>query len=811
MKPSKLKFVKEFLHNMGYRPEENADANHLILNINSSLQSKVILPNDNKKSQKNGVIDYPSMLGHRIDSKTSSNFSNPESLDQLFWVVYLLKKGYNPKHILVEKKWQGGRPNSGGRMDIVINNKLDNAWCVLDAKRRKYEYSKFTNALNNMTPHNQVASYFGYSASTIRYIGTATTKFDKKNQKVVPVANVISTKGWSYKNGSIITKNVSLPLKPSFDFSSNSPYNSKSLKPSDLRPISDSQGSKTLLQKFRDLIRASGISDITNAYNKILNLFIAKIFDEIQSRDTNRVKFVNSDVPDNVFMSTIISLYKKGMNQKVGIKSNNKSMINLKDTLESNNIDKSVAKAIMNDARNIQAHSDSIFKFKAVYDEKTYRDNVHIVRQAVYLLQRFRFLDPNKNTFLGYFFESILKNSFKQESGQFFTPIPIGRYIMKSLPLKHIVMKTLKHNHLPKMIDFACGSGHFLTTYMKAIQHIIDTLNVNKLTSINARNKISDCKIHHNRYRWASKCVYGIEVDYRLVKTSKVDTYLNGDGVAHIIHANALDALKDFRGELPLADYDLNDGGTNDKEFDLIISNPPYTVKHFLDNIDLNDFPALKDDFVPTSKEIELAFVERATQLLKDGGYIAIVLPSAFLNRTKNLQAKARQLFLNNFSIKSITALPTGTFYATGTSTVLIMAQKRSGKEFTDNVNSIKNLFKQEDYDKKTVGHVTNAIGKYEKYIGQPIAHKDTTEAEKIATWLENRQPVAIIKPRYPKKKGSQNFLGYTFSGRNGHEGIQPIAKGFKIEQLSMLYGKGDNDKRLDYINRQMFGGHQND
>lgn len=69
----------------------------------------------------------------------------------------------------------------------------------------------------------------------------------------------------------------------------------------------------------------------------------------------------------------------------------------------------------------------------------------------------------------------LLNTSIKQESGQFFTPVPISRFMISSLPLKKVIDDNVELNRdeiLPIAIDYACGTGHFLTEYMDIIQKL---------------------------------------------------------------------------------------------------------------------------------------------------------------------------------------------------------------------------------------------------------------------------------------------------------------------------------------------------
>ena len=77
---------------------------------------------------------------------------------------------------------------------------------------------------------------------------------------------------------------------------------------------------------------------------------------------------------------------------------------------------------------------------------------------------------------LGDLFEQLLNKGFKQNEGQFFTPIPITRFIWDSLPLEQIMTKTDGIEY-PKIIDYACGAGHFLTEGFEAVEVHANAIN----------------------------------------------------------------------------------------------------------------------------------------------------------------------------------------------------------------------------------------------------------------------------------------------------------------------------------------------
>ena len=109
---------------------------------------------------------------------------------------------------------------------------------------------------------------------------------------------------------------------------------------------------------------------------------------------------------------------------------------------------------------------------------------------------------------------------------------------------------------LPYIIDYAAGAGHFLTEAMDEVQGIIESIDeVKQKPSVKA--KLISWRA--SPFDWAYDYVYGIEADYRLVKTAKVSCFLNGDGLANVIHADGLDNFKtstDFKGKLKLTEKD---------------------------------------------------------------------------------------------------------------------------------------------------------------------------------------------------------------------------------------------------------------
>lgn len=76
------------------------------------------------------------------------------------------------------------------------------------------------------------------------------------------------------------------------------------------------------------------------------------------------------------------------------------------------------------------------------------------------MLEDIKLKTEEQNQFLGDLFEGFLDDGVKQSEGQFFTPLPIVKFLVSSLPLEEIIRD---NSEIPKAIDYACGAGHFLT------------------------------------------------------------------------------------------------------------------------------------------------------------------------------------------------------------------------------------------------------------------------------------------------------------------------------------------------------------
>lgn len=770
-------------------------------------------------------IDYGKKI--TIDRETTTNFSQNENFVVLECVNRLLEKGYPPESITLEKKYPLGHKNKGGDLDILIKDNMGKPFLMIECKTWGIEYeAEIKKMLDSNKKGGQLFSYYQQDQET-KYLCLYTSHIDHQQidyrNSIVEVEENFKGKNTedTYDTWNKIFKHNGI-----FDEESTQ-YNitHKNLLRRDLNELKEGDSGR-IFNSFAEILRHNVVSDKSNAYNKMFNLFLCKIVDEDRNLNEELAFQWKDDDDDESLQKRLSDLYKQGMERYLEKEITDYSDEDLSEQLLLGNVPEDVKKDIKKMFSRLRLQKNNEFAFKEVFNEASFKNNAIVVKEVVKLLQEYQIRYSHKQQFLSNFFELLLTTGLKQESGQFFTPVPIAKFIVSSIPLKEIVDEKIRLKEtriLPYSIDFAAGSGHFLTELMDEIQRIINCLDENKYPQ-HIHKMIKSYK--DNEYQWAKDFIYGIEKDYRLAKTAKVNCFLNGDGEANVIHGDGLDSFTkstDYNGILK-----KNTAFTSkdNQMFDVLVANPPYSVESFKNTLNYgNESFELYNRLNERSSEIECLFVERVKQLLKVKGYAGIILPVSILNNT-GIYADTREIILKYFKILSIVEFGSNTFMATGTNTITLFLQRRKNsdwqiidslvEEFFKNpkdmiCNGIENAFSKyvdhvfrditlEDYLSFIKQNPNDSMRNSELYIDYCKWFNELSEVKnlKSKTDIEKEDklkslfydkvisierkkllyfmlsyPQTVILVKAGEKQKEKDFLGYEFSNRRGHEGIK--------------------------------------
>ena len=91
--------------------------------------------------------------------------------------------------------------------------------------------------------------------------------------------------------------------------------------------------------------------------------------------------------------------------------------------------------------RELKFYTNNDFAFIDVHNEELFKQNSEVLLKMVKMFQDIKLKTEEQNQFLGDLFEGFLDDGIKQSEGQFFTPLPITRFIVSYLPLKEIINK----------------------------------------------------------------------------------------------------------------------------------------------------------------------------------------------------------------------------------------------------------------------------------------------------------------------------------------------------------------------------------
>lgn len=280
-------------------------------------------------------------------------------------------------------------------------------------------------------------------------------------------------------------------------------------------------------------------------------------------------------------------------------------------------------------------------------------------------LEKVKLLDANLEI-IDRAFEYLLPDVAKGNRGQYFTP----RHVID------MAVKILNPKKDEYVIDPASGSGGFLI-------HAMQWVWGNTLENVS----------HDTKIDYARNYIYGIDFDDKPVKISRALMLIAGDGRSHIFKLNSLNP-KEWQGddseklkaraELQHRLFKFNDYN-KDKEnqeyfkyfnFDVLLTNPPFAGE-IIDRTVLNSYELAKNDKGKLRNKMErhILFIERALNLVKPGGRLAIVLPQGVLNNT-NMEYIRNWIF-DKARILAVVGLQVNTFKPhTGTKTSVLFLQK---------------------------------------------------------------------------------------------------------------------------------------
>ena len=249
--------------------------------------------------------------------------------------------------------------------------------------------------------------------------------------------------------------------------------------------------------------------------------------------------------------------------------------------------------------------------FTTFSDANQYMKDGVLLRQVINVIDEIDISDYEESHAFGEIYESILKElQSAGSSGEFYTPRAVTDFMAKMIQPKIG----------EKMADFACGTGGFITSWLKQLAESVTTAEDQK------------------KY---AESVYGIEKKQFPYMLCVTNLLLHDVDNPQVYHDNSLQ-------------YDVLNY-TDDDRFDVILMNPPYGGSE--KNDIKNHFP---DDV--TSSETADLFMSVIMYRLKKNGRVAVIIPDGFLFGNDNAKSNIKKRLLTEFNLHTIVRLPGSVF-----------------------------------------------------------------------------------------------------------------------------------------------------
>ena len=803
-------------------------------------------------------IVYPEDKGLKVNERQTCNFSQNENFVVFECVHRLLEKGYKPEHLELEPRWRVGRGASGGRADILVRDQENNPLLIIECKTAGDEFERAWK--KTLQDGDQLFSYAQQIQST-QYLCLYASDFvenkiridhkviahrdnerilsqDETSRSFAEATDIEDryavwreTYNLEYAESGVFEDNIQ-----AYQIGKNKYTLAEDTKPID---ASDKEGK---YHEFRTILRKHNIARRENAFEVLVNLFLCKLVDE--EDNTTDLKFYWKGITyDNYFdfVDRLQDLYRKGMHKFLNEEISYISNEQIDDAFWTvKNKRNATKQQIQRYFRELKFFTNSAFSLLDTHNEELFKRNTKVLSEIVQMWEKLRLKTDNQNQFLGDMFEFFLDNGIKQSEGQFFTPLPICKFIVASLPLA----QKIESNAEPiKAIDYACGSGHFLNEYAYQIKPLVET--------------------HYRDISDYYSQITGIEKEDRLAKVAKVAAYMHGQEQIKILDADALATHPEIQQE----------------NFDVLIANPPFAVEGFLQT--LNEEDKKEYQLIQATGEnsntdnIECFFLERIHHLMSPGGVVGVIVPSSILSNVDAVHTNTREILLQFFDLVSIAELGQGAFGKTPTKTVVLFIRRKvqrpeAAEHYRNRVEDFfEGDYESEEYQDKDLieAYCRHIEVPYEEYIKlfaptnlerfgellqyaifqdykqafiqrteiknlkrtkafkrktpeersteleqRFIAYLHNTEKEKLYYFIlahEQKNKVLIVNAPNTNKERKQ-FLGYEWSSAKGKEGIQYIGGKTVNDIITSLFDPNnllDNDTKINTAIKRNFIG----
>ena len=293
------------------------------------------------------------------------------------------------------------------------------------------------------------------------------------------------------------------------------------------------------------------------------------------------------------------------------------------------------------------------------------------------------------------FLMSMYASNAGKSGGEFYTPQEVSELLTRLA----IVGKT----SVNKVYDPACGSGSLLLKSAKI------------LGKDNVRNGF-----------------YGQEINLTTYNLCRINMFL------HDIDYDKFD--------IACEDTLVSPQHWDDEPFEVIVSNPPYSIKWAGDDnaVLINDPRYSPAGVLAPKSKADFAFIMHSLSWLATNGTASIVCFPGILYRG-GAEQKIRKYLIDNNFVDCIIQLPDNLFFGTSIATCIMVLKKSKKDNSTLFIDASKECVKVTNNNKLTDDNINNIVKIFEKredveYVAKLVSNKEISENDynlSVSTYVE--------------------------------------------------------------------------
>lgn len=315
-------------------------------------------------------------------------------------------------------------------------------------------------------------------------------------------------------------------------------------------------------------------------------------------------------------------------------------------------------------------------------------------------------VEDNHIDLFGDAYEFLISNyaaNAGKSGGEFFTPPNVAKLIA--------ALALHKQDKINKIYDPACGSGSLLLQAKKQFDaHLIE------------------------------EGFFGQEINHTTFNLARMNMFLHNINYDKF-HIELGDTLTDPK---------LN----NDRPFDAIVSNPPYSIKWIGedDPVLINDERFAPVGILPPKSKADFAFVLTALNHLSAKGRAAIVCFPGIFYRS-GAEQKIRKYLIDNNYIETIIALAPNLFFGTPIAVNILVLSKHKTNNSTQFIDASELFKKETNNNVLTAEHIEQIIELFDKkeniaHLASQVAYQHIVDNDynlSVSSYVEAKDTREVI------------------------------------------------------------------